>query len=514
MAAERLPMRTLREVIRLKLEKKLSGRAIARSCSLSPGTVSDYLGRIAVAKLGWPLPPALDDDEALTRLLFPHESHPSAHRPEPDWAAIHAELRRKHVSKQLLWQEYREAHADGLQYSQFCDKYQRWAGRLSVTMRQTHRAGEKLFIDFSGDGIDVTDPATGECRRAKLFVAVLGGSSLTYVEPAFGEDLQTWIGCHVRAFEFFGGCPQVLVPDNLKSGVTKAHRYEPTINPTYAELARHYDVAVVPARSRKPRDKAKVEQGVLLAERWILAVLRNRTFFSLGELRDAVKPLVERLNNRPMQKLKKSRRELFEELERSALRPLPTTAYEFAEWAKPRVHIDYHVEFESHHYSVPYLLQGQQLELRATATTVELFRASRRVASHPRAWKKHGYSTLNEHMPRGHRDYAEWNPPRLIAWAKSVGPATAKLVEEIMDRHRHPEHGFRPCLGIMRLREKYTDERIERACARAVTRRACSFQSVAAILRNNLDKEEQLPVEQLQQPLPLHENLRGPGYYH
>jgi transposase len=422
-------------------------------------------------------------------------------------------LRRKHVTKLLLWQEYREAHADGLQYSQFCERYQRWALRLSVTMRQTHRAGEKLFIDFSGDGLDVVDSATGECRTAKLFLAVLGGTSLTYVEPVFSEDLPTWISCHVRAFEFFGGCPEVLVPDNLRSGVTKAHRYEPEINETYAELARHYGVAVVPARSRKPRDKAKVEQGVLLAERWILAALRNRTFFSLGELRDAVKPLVERLNNKPMQKLKRSRRELFEELERSTLRPLPAAPYEFAEWAKPRVHIDYHVAFEEHCYSVPYQLVGEQVDLRATATTVELFRGSRRVASHVRSWEKHRHTTNVEHMPRGHRDYAEWTPPRLVAWAKSVGPSTAQLVEELMGRYRHPEQGFRPCLGIMRLRDKYEDARIEAACARAVSRRACSYKSVVAILKNNLDREQD-PGETRQEALPLHENLRGRGYYH
>jgi transposase len=506
-------MRKLREILRLKFDVKLSGRMIARSCGLSPGTVSDYLGRFAVAKVAWPLPAELDDDDALERLLFPNEGHPVANRPEPDWAHVNRELRRKHVTKQLLWQEYREAHQDGLQYSQFCEKYLRWAQRLSVTMRQTHRAGEKLFIDFSGDGLDVVDPATGECRKAKLFLAVIGGSSLTYVEPVFSEELPTWIACHVRAFEFFGGCPEILVPDNLRSGVTKAHRYEPVINETYAELARHYGVAVVPARSRKPRDKAKVEQAVLLAERWILAVLRNRTFFSLGELRDAVKPLVARLNDKPMQKLKKSRRELFEELERATLRPLPTAPYEFAEWARPRVHIDYHVAFEEHCYSVPYQLVGEQVDLRATATTIELFRGSRRVASHVRSSEKHRHTTNVEHMPRGHREYAEWTPPRLVAWAKSVGPSTAKLVEELMGRYRHPEQGFRPCLGIMRLRDKYEDARIEAACARAVSRRACSYRSVVAILKNNLDRETD-PLEVRQEPLPLHENLRGRGYYH
>jgi transposase len=367
-----------------------------------------------------------------------------------------------------------EATPDGYGYSQFCERYARWARPLSATMRQVHRAGEKCFIDFSGDGIDVADPLTGECRTAKLFVAVLGASSLTYVEPVFNEDLPTWIGCHVRAFEYFAGTSAIWVPDNPKVGVTRADRYDPDLNPTYADLARHYGAVVIPARPRKPRDKAKVEAAVLLAERWILAVLRNRTFYSLDELREAVRGLVEKLNDRPMRRLKKSRRQLFEEMERTALMPLPTHAYELAFWAKPRVAIDYHVQYEDHFYSVPYQLLGEQLELRATETTVEIFRRGRRITSHLRSYVKGGYTTKNEHMPRGHRDYAEWNPQWLIAWAKKVGPQTAALVEGIMAAKKHPEHGFKRCLGIMRLRKSYTDDRIERACGTraSVNRRA------------------------------------------
>jgi transposase len=383
-------MRKLRELIRLKMEMKLSGRAIARSCGISPATVSDYLGRVAVAKLGWPLPTELDNDDALNRLLFPNEGRLVAHRPEPDWAHVHLELRRKHVTKLLLWEEYRGANAEGFEYSQFCEKYLRWAVRLTVTMRQVHVAGDKCFVDFSGDGIDVVDPLTGECRKAKLFVAVLGASTLTYVEPVFNEELPTWIACHIHAFEFFGGVSAIVVPDNLRSGVTKASRYEPTVNQTYADMARHYGTAIIPARIYRPRDKAKVEQGVLLAERWILAVLRNRTFFSLDELREAVKLLVVRLNDRLMKKLKKSRRQLFDEMEKSSLKSLPSTPYEFADWAKPRVGINYHVTFDEHHYSVPYTLSGQQLELRATATTVEVFRGGKREASHGRSYEKNG----------------------------------------------------------------------------------------------------------------------------
>jgi transposase len=513
MAAERLPVRKLREIIRLRLQVGLTGRAIARSCLISPGTVSEYLGRVGLAKLTWPLPPELDDDAALEALLFPAEKAPQRSRPEPDWALLHEELKRRHVTKLLLWQEYREAQPEGYGYSQFCDLYQRWARPLLATMRQVHHAGEKSFIDFSGDGIDVVDPFTGECKKAVLFVAVLGASSLTYAEPVLHQDLPTWIGCHVRAFDYFGGVTEVWVPDQPKVAVKRADRYDPELNPTYAELARHYGAAVIPARPRKPRDKAKVEAAVLLAERWVLAVLRHRTFYSLEELRSAVAELVEKLNNRPMRRLKKSRRQLFEEMERAALKPLPTRPYELALWERPTVAPDYHVEFEDNFYSVPYQLLGEKLELRATETTIEIFRRGSRITSHERSYGKGKYVTKNEHMPRGHRDYAEWTPQRIIAWAKSVGPQTAALVEAIMAARMHPEHGFKRCLGIMGLRRQYPDERIERAAARALRFRTLTYRSVAAILKNNLDRED-LPGEERQQALPLHGNIRGSRYYH
>jgi transposase len=511
-AAERLSMRKLREILRMHLGLGMSSRAIARSCDLSPSTVSGYLGRARVAKLSWPLPPELDAEEPLVRLLFPDEHHPVPSRPEPDWARIHSELRKKHVTKQLLWEEYKAQQPNGYQYSQFCELYARWASTLTVTMRQAHRAGEKMFIDFSGDGLDVISPSTGEVRVAKLFLAVLGASSMTYVEPVFSEDLPTWVECHVHALEFFGGTPEIWVPDNLRSGVKRPDYYEPDLNPTYAELAQHYGAAVIPARVRKPRDKAKVEQGVLLAERWILAVLRNRKFFSMEELRAAVKPLLEKLNDRPMRKLKKSRREIFEEMERPALKPIPASRYEFAQWARPRVHVDYHVEFDHHFYSVPYQLVGKQLDLRATATVVELFLGGRRMASHVRSDEKGKHTTLPEHMPKSHQALAEWTPVRLVEWAKKTGPATATLIEEIMSRRVHPQQGFRACLGILHLNRKYEPERIEAACARALRVRACTYKSVVAILRNNLDRQQ--PGEETpQQALPTHGNIRGSEYY-
>lgn len=513
MAAERLPMRKLREIIRLKLQAGQSGRAIARSCALSPSTASQYLGRIALAGLTWPLPPELDDDAALERLLFPDEHHPVSNRPEPDWAWIHTELQRRHVTKMLLWQEYKEATPVGLQYSQFCERYLRWARPLSATMRQAHRAGEKTFIDFSGSGLDVMHPFTGECQKAVLFLAVLGASNLTYAEPVLHQDLPTWVGCHVRAFEYFGGTTEIWVPDNPRVGVSKASKYEPLLNRTYEDLSAHFGAAVIPARPYKPRDKAKVEVAVLIASRWILAVLRNRTFYSLEEMRVAVAELLEKLNHRQMRRLKKSRRELFEEIERAALKPLPVRPYEYAEWTKPKVDLSYHVEHGDHFYSVHYSLIGEQLDLRATEATVEIFRRGQRIESYPRSYAKGKYTTLKQHMPRAHVDQVEWTPERLTGWAKKTGPLTAALLEAIMASKAHPQQGFKACLGILRLAKQYTAPRIERAAARALHFRTLNSGSVASILKNNLDQLP-LPGEEPQQPLPLHENIRGGGYYH
>jgi transposase len=506
-------MRKLREIIRLKLQAGQSGRAIARSSGMSPSTIGTYLGRIALAGLTWPLPPELDDDAALERLLFPDEGHPVSNRPEPDWIYVHRELQRRHVTKQLLWQEYKEARPEGFQYSQFCDRYLRWARPLSATMRQAHRAGEKTFIDFSGSGLDVVDPLTGECKKAVLFLAVLGASNLTYAEPVLHQDLPTWVGCHVRAFDYFGGTTEIWVPDNPRVGIIKASKYEPVLNRTYEDLAVHFGAAVIPARPYKPRDKAKVEAAVLIASRWILAVLRNRVFYSLEEARAAVAELLEKLNRRQMRRLKKSRRELFEEIERAALKPLPVRAYEYAEWAQPRVDLSYHVEHDDHFYSVHFSLIGEQLDLRASEATVEIFRRGTRIESYPRSYAKGKYTTRKEHMPRAHLDQVEWTPDRLTDWARKTGPKTAALLEAIMASKAHPQQGFKACLGILRLAKQYPAERIERAAARALRFRTLNSGSVASMLKNNLDQLP-LPGEEPQQALPLHENIRGGGYYH
>jgi transposase len=506
-------MRKLREIIRLRLQAGQSGRAIARSCGLSPSTVHEYVGRIAIAGLGWPLPAELDDDDVLERLLFPDEHRPKSDRPEPDWAYVHTELQRRHVTKTLLWQEYKEVTPDGLQYSQFCDKYLRWARPLSATMRQAHHAGEKTFIDFSGSGLDVVDPFTGECRKAVLFVAVLGASNLTYAEPVVSQDLPTWIGCHVRASEYFGGTTEIWVPDNPRVGVTKAGKYEPILNRTYEELSAHFGAAVIPARPYRPRDKAKVEVAVQIASRWILAVLRNRTFCSLEEMRVAIAELLEKLNGRKMRRLGKSRRELFEEIERSALKPLPARPYEYAEWTQPKVDLSYHVEHDDHFYSVHFSLIGEKLDLRATESTVEILRRGTRIESYPRSYAKGKYSTRKEHMPRAHLDQVEWTPERLTDWARTTGPKTVALLEAIMAAKAHPQQGFKACLGVLRQTRNYPRERVERAAARALHFRTLNSGSVASILRHSLDQVP-LPGEAPQQTLPLHENIRGGRYYH
>jgi transposase len=507
-------MRAIREVLRLYFVLRLSGRAIARSVGASPATVSGYLARAKLEGLSWPLPPELEGDEALERLLFPEPRPAIERRDEPDWAQVCLELRRgKHVTKQLLWQEYREAHPNGLGYSQFCERATAWSKRLSVTMRQVHAAGEKLFVDFSGDSIAVFDPEANELRRAKLFIAVMGASNLTYVEPVFSEDLPTWIGCHVRALEYFKGVPQIVVPDNLKSGVTRPDLYDPAINGTYAELGRHYEVAIIPARIKKPRDKAKVEQGVLLAERWILAALRHRHFGSLQALKEAIAPLLEKLNDRKMRRLGKSRREIFEQIEQRALRPLPSSPFVLVDWKRTRLGPDYHVEYERHFYSAPHVLSGEEVELRVTESAVEILHHNQRVASHQRSRIEGGQTTLPEHLPRHHREMLAWTPEVILERAKAIGSHTQELVKKIFETRAHREQGRRSALGLIHLADEYPAERLERACRRAAAARLYSRQNVLLILKKNLDRIEE-DDDPAPPPLATHGNLRGSDYYH
>ena len=511
MAQERLSMRKIREVLRLKWECRLTNRAIARSCSISHSTVGEYVQRAQAAGLSWPIPAELDED-ALFRLLFPTPSQPSTRIiPCPDWSLIHSELRRKSVTLRLLWVEYREAHPDGLGYSQFCELYRRWLKRLNPSMRLSHKGGEKVFVDYAGQTVPIVDPHTGEIGQAQIFVAVLGASNYTYAEAHSSQDLANWINAHVRAFAFMGGVPEIIVPDNLKAGVKHPCRYEPDLNPTYQDLAEHYGTAVIPTRPRKPKDKAKAEVGVQVIERWILARLRNHTFFHLADLNQAVRELLDELNTRPMKHLGRSRRELFEELDRPVLKPLPELPYEFAIWKKARVNIDYHVEFERHYYSVPHTLIHEEVYVRATEGTVEIFFKNRRVASHCRTNTLGRHTTLSEHMPAAHQKYQEWSPDRFTRWAQTIGPHTTQLVQAVLACRKHPEQAYRSCLGILRLASRYGEKRLEGACCRALPAGIHSYKGVKNILDAKLDQVE--PEEPAAVVPATHENIRGQTYY-
>jgi len=506
-------MRKIREVLRLE-SLGLTQRQIALSCRIGQATVSGYLKAAAQAELRWP-EIAEWGEERLLAALAPGQpvTRRRAQWPEPDYTAIREQLQtHKHVTLQLLWEEYREQHPDGYRYSRFCELYGRWLRRQDVALRQEHRAGEKLFVDYAGPTIGVQDPATGEVRQAQLFVAVLGASNYTFAEASWTQGLGDWIGSHLRAFEFIQGAPAIVVPDNLKSGVTQACRYEPGVNRTYEEMAAHYGVAVVPARPRKPKDKAKVEGGVLIVERWIMAALRKRTFFSLGELNQAIRELLVRLNERGFRKREGSRRTLYEQLDKPALRPLPAERYQYGEWKTARVNIDYHVELDHHWYSVPYQLTQREVELRATAATVEIFHQGLRVASHARSYAPHCATTVEDHRPKAHQRHLAWTPSRLVDWAATIGPATAQLFDRILQAKRHPEQGYRSCLGILRLGDQYPKPRVEAAARRAVELNACSYQSLKSILQRRLDGAEPESAPAAQPPLD-HPNLRGPNYF-
>jgi transposase len=509
MPQERLPMRKVRDVLRLSADG-LSKRKIAASLGLSATAVGDCIRRARVAGIAWPLAPELTD-AALERLLYPPAAV-AKQRPQPDWAAIHLELKRPGVTLQLLWEEYRAVHPDAHAYSRFCEIYHDWRNQLSPTMRQTHVAGERLMVDYAGKTLEVIDGMTGEVHVAQLFVAVLASSNYTYAEATSTQSLSDWIGSHTRAFSFYGGLSAIVVSDNLKSGITRACFYEPSVNRTYAEMAAHYGIAVVPARPYRPRDKAKVESGVLLATRWIIAKLRNRQFFSLTDLNSAIRDCVTMLNDRSSRHLGASRRALFEGVERSALKPLPAEPYIFAQWKECRVGIDYHVEIEKHYYSVPHHLLRQKVWARITAHTIEVFVRGVRAAAHVRSSSNRGHTTVREHMPSSHQRYADWTPERLQRQAGEIGPHTSALVEIIMRERTHPEQGFRSCIGILQLVKSYGRERLEAACSRALEIGARSYSSVLSILKNNLDRKR--PATPADGPAIAHDNIRGPTHFH
>jgi transposase len=504
-------MRKITEVLRLKFAAKLSHAQIAGAVGLSKGAVGKVVSLAQANGLSWPLPEGMDE-AALEALLYPPRAGGRRYT-EPDHAQLHTELKRKGVTLQQLWSEYAaDAGEQAYRYTQFCAHYRRWVQRQKRSLRQIHRAGEKLFIDYCGPTVAVIDPHSGEVCQAQIFVAVLGASNYTFAEATRSQSLPDWIGSHQRALAFFGGVPRLLVPDNLRAAVTRPDRYAPEPNATYQELARHYGTAILPARPYKPKDKAKAEVAVQVVERWILARLRHRTFFSLGELNAAIRELLEDLNARPFQKLPGSRRALFEQLDQPALKALPSVPYEYAEWRHARVGSDYHIRVEQGDYSVPHGLVGERVDVRLSASTLEVLHRGKRVASHPRQ-APGGCCTRSEHMPKAHRAHRDWSPQRLLDWAQTIGPATEAVVTHQLSDHPHPEHGYRACLGLRQLARGYGEVRLEAACARALAIGAGAYRSIASILEQGLDQQP-LAGNDEQTTLPSHANLRGARYYH
>lgn len=514
MAQKRLSMRKISQILRLHHELGLTSRQIGCSCGVARPTVEKYLSRASAAGLGWPLPEGMDEQQLYERLFPEATTGRGGSRPLPDMGYIHRELRRRHVTRQLLWEEYRQAYPEGYGYTQFCEHYNRWKASLDVTLRQQHVAGEKTFLDWAGTPAWWMDRACGHWCPGYLFVGVLGASDYLFATVLADQQLLSWIEAHIRMAEFMGGVTALWVPDNAKTGVTKPCYYEPEIHPTYQELADHYGVAILPTRTYAPRDKAKAENAVLHAERRILGTLRNRQFFSLGELDAAVQEGAKAINARPFQKLPGTRQTLFAQLDQPVLRPLPAHRYEPGEWGHASVNIDYHVQVDYHAYSVPYRLTQERVEIRLSARTVEIYHSGRRVALHVRSRQRGGFTTDPAHRPKAHQKHLEWTPGRLVDWAATIGPECAAAVRTLLAQKPHPEQGYRACLGLLRLARSYGPERMEGACRRAVALDVCTYRSLAAILKARLDEEPLPETPAAGATAPAHhDNLRGPAYY-
>jgi len=515
MPMERMSMRRVRDCLRLK-SAGISTREIARRLGVASSTVRLTLRRCEDAEITWPFAPDISDAVLEERLLASSGTKQGHRRhAEPNWSEIHRDPRRKHVTLAMVWDEYIEQRPDGYRYSRFCELYREWERRLPVTMRQTHVAGERLFVDYAGDGVPVViDRLTGEIRMAQIFVAVLGTSSFTFAKASWTQALPDWIDGHVSALEAIGGVPQLIVPDNAKTAVVKACFYDPQVNRTYADMAAHYGTALLPTRPRKPRDKAKVEAAVLIVERWLLGRLRRRTFHSLAEVNAAIGKMLKNLNeDRPIRRLGVTRRQLLEEVDRPALKALPAESYEYCEWRLRRVGIDSHVEIDAHYYSVPYRFARAEVEARLTVRGVEIFCKGERIAVHLRMSGNHKHTTIPEHMPSSHRRYAGWTIERIREDARKIGPATAALCEQILEARPHPEQGYRACLGVVRLVGPYGAARVEAAAERAIAIGAKTYGSVKSILDNKLDRKP-APKRAADAAPVLHQNIRGPRYYH
>jgi len=511
-------MRKIRDILRLRYEAGLAYRGIANALNIGYGTVVDYLNRAEQAGLAWPIPEGMNERD-LGRLLFPTQAATGQRRfVEPDFPDIRQELKGKGVTKLLLWQEYRQCHPDeGYSYAQFCHRYQVWLGCQQRSMRQVHRAGEKLFVDYCGPTMAIVNPDTGEFRQAQVFVAVLGASNYTFACASWSQKQADWLHAHVKAFEYFGGVPELVVPDNLKSAVRKVHRYDPDINPSYQQLASHYQCAIVPARPYKPKDKAKAEVAVQIVERWIMARLRHQTFFTLASLNQAIRVLLDDLNQRPFKKLPGTRLSQFEQLDKPVLRALPARPYQYTHIKKARVHIDYHIEYDKHYYSVPHHLVKQEVEVQATDSVVAIYHHGQRLASHPRSCRQGAHSTCQEHMPHAHRAMHDWSPERFLNWAGDIGAETREVVSCLLQEKRHIEQSYRRILALLGNAKKYGRERLNKACGRALLIGSPTRSSVESILKQGLDQVAvETPHSAVQEELSLddHENVRGEDYYH
>jgi transposase len=507
-------MRKTREILRLKWVLGRSHREIANTLAVGLGTTTQVVLRAARANItSWPEVEALSDEELDTR-MYPPPVKDGEPRPEPNLPAMHIELRRPGVTLRLLHEEYVATNPNAYGYTKYVELYNAWAERLRVTMRQVHKAGEKCFVDYSGTKPCIVDATTGERVEVELFVGVMGASNYTFAEVTATQKSADWIASHVRLVEFLGGTPRALIPDQLKSGVVLASRYEPGIQRTYEEWSQHYSTTILPARPMKPRDKAKVEGGVLIAQRWILARLRNVTCFSLDEMNEHIAALVADLNGRVMKRYGKSRRELFDELDRPALTPLPTDRFVHGDWSKAHVRLDYHVPVDHHDYSVPYQRATDEVEIRLSASTVEIFYKGKRCASHVRSFEYGGTTTNPEHLPASHLKYLEESDASFEAWAETIGPYTLALVRVILIERPHPEHGLRSCRGLKGLLRVYPPERLEAACERALIAGARSYTNVESILKCGLDRQPLIAAVQSDAPPSLdHENIRGADYY-
>ncbi len=510
MATKRIPMRQLREVLRLRLHAQLSLRQIRDSLKLSLGAIQKVISKADELSLTWDAIEKLNDQQLIQQFYSTPDTRQSSKFQLPDWIDLYQELKRKGTTKYLLWEEYCQQYPDRhYSYSQYCILYQRWLKKQRRSMRQTHKAGEKLFVDYAGQTVPIVSYVTGEIKTAQIFVAVLGASNYTFCEATWSQKLPDWINSHVRAFDFIGGVPTIVVPDNLKSAVTKACRYDPELNPSYQQLAAHYGTALVPARPLKPKDKAKAEVGVQIIERWILARLRHHTFFSLGELNVCIKALLKEVNNKPFKQLKGTRQQWFDSIDRPALLPLPKQSYQYTDITTVKVNIDYHVQYEDHFYSIPHHLVGEAIELHAKEYIIELYFHNQRITSHARKYYS-GMTTVSEHMPVKHEKHHKWTPGRLMNWAKDIGDEVLLWVKTVLNQRQHPEQAYRVCLGLLNLSRSYPAERLNKACLIANKKSLYKLKHIKDILLSNQDQllpenKESLPT------LPqAHENIRGP----